>query len=55
MDKKYTLQVQEDSEGQLYFEFPEEVMQELGWSEGDELLWEETDGGWIIKKDEKNE
>jgi hypothetical protein len=55
MDKKYTLEVQQDSNGEYFFEFPAELLNQVGWDIGDELLWEEVDGGWTIRKDEKNE
>jgi bifunctional DNA-binding transcriptional regulator/antitoxin component of YhaV-PrlF toxin-antitoxin module len=45
--KSWTLSV--DEEGLLTF--PPEVLEELGWKEGDTLLWEDgKDGSWILTK-----
>ena len=35
----YTLDLQEDSAGDLYLSFPAEMIEELGWEEGDILEW----------------
>lgn len=45
-----TLTVQEDPQtGDLFFEFPDEMMNELGWKIGDTLTWKEKDNGsWIL-------
>ena len=40
---KYTVKVQEDPEtGELILPIPDELLAEMGWNEGDELIWEET-------------
>jgi len=46
---KFTLEVQqyEDSED-LFVEFPEELMQELGWEEDDIIEWDIQDNNTII-------
>lgn len=55
MSKVYTLQVHEDSSGELYIEIPESVLEETGWAIGDSLLWEQlTENSWQIKKDDSN-
>lgn len=37
----YTSKVHEDPQtGDLYIELPEELLEELGWKEGDTLIWE---------------
>lgn len=37
----YTSTVKEDPQtGDLYIEFPDEMMKHLGWKEGDVLVWE---------------
>lgn len=55
---KYTLEVQEDPEtGNLYLEFPVELLNQMGWAEGDDLEWIDCkDGSWSIKlSDEQTE
>jgi bifunctional DNA-binding transcriptional regulator/antitoxin component of YhaV-PrlF toxin-antitoxin module len=48
--KTNTLQVK-DNNGELYFEIPDELMERMGWSEGDDLQFEETgEGSFTIKK-----
>lgn len=45
-----TLKVQEDPQtGDLFFEFPDEMMKELGWKVGDTLTWTEKDNAsWAL-------
>ena len=47
---KYTLQVQEDADGELFLEFPDDIMQSLGWNEGDVLEWTYASDHLILKK-----
>jgi hypothetical protein len=47
--KKYTITLEEDPEtGDVVLPFPPEVLEELGWVEGDTLLWNvlEENGSW---------
>lgn len=57
VEDRSILEVQEDPEtGELFVVFPESLMMQLGWKEGDDLVWEERpDGSWGIKKVEKDE
>ena len=43
----------EDSDGQLMLPFTENILNQMGWDIGDELLWEikENDTVTITKKD----
>lgn len=43
----------EDSDGQLILPFTENVLKQMGWDTGDELLWEINDDktATITKKD----
>jgi len=55
----YKSEVKEDPlTGDLYIEFPDELMEQMGWSEGDELIWGMgSEEGWpvtISKKDSNN-
>ncbi len=48
---KYTLDVQENAEGELFIEFPPELMAETGWKEGDDLVWTDLKNGtWSLVK-----
>ena len=51
----YTVRLEEDpNTGDLLLPFPPEMLESLGWDEGDTLIWEELDNGnWrIVKKEE---
>jgi hypothetical protein len=52
--KRFVVQVQEDKEtGECYIEFPDEVITESGWQEGDVLQWiDNGDGSFSLKKKE---
>ena len=54
MNKSWTLEVKEDTEtGDAILEFPDDLMQEAGWKEGDTLEWiDNKDGSWTMKKKE---
>lgn len=47
-----TLFVKEDPlSGDLYLELTEELCNEMGWTVGDVLLWEDQgDGSWSLRK-----
>jgi bifunctional DNA-binding transcriptional regulator/antitoxin component of YhaV-PrlF toxin-antitoxin module len=47
---KYTLEIKETSDGELYFILPEEILNNLGWEEGDEVQFIKKDNSFIIKK-----
>ena len=43
--------IKERENGELYLEFPNELMDEMGWCEGDTLEWKDNrDGSWTIQK-----
>ena len=46
----YILEVQEDENGDQFIVFPDEVMEELGWQEGDLLNWDARGDGIVISK-----
>ena len=40
---KYTVKIEQDPDtGDLILPIPDELLAEIGWNEGDELIWEET-------------
>jgi hypothetical protein len=48
----WVVTIQENSKTkELYIEFPPDALDQVGWDEGDTLLWEELpNGNWSIKK-----
>ena len=44
LDKKF-IQVQEDSDGEIFLEFPEDLLQQMNWSIGDTIVWTEMPNG----------
>ena len=53
MSKRYVVDVQEDEEGELFIQFPDEMMTEVGWKTGDILDWKDNkDGSWSLSKKE---
>ena len=54
MNKTWTLEVKEDPKnGDAILEFPDDLMQQAGWKEGDTLDWiDNKDGSWTLKKKE---
>lgn len=51
-DNQWLVTVQENGKDkELYIEFPPDCLDQVGWSEGTELLWNENeDGSWSISK-----
>jgi len=43
MSKIYRTTVQEDDEGNAFIELPPELLKQLDWNEGDDLVWDETE------------
>lgn len=52
MTNKWTVTVQEDPDSDdLILPFPPDLLENMGWKEGDTLKWtEHEDGSWSIKK-----
>jgi bifunctional DNA-binding transcriptional regulator/antitoxin component of YhaV-PrlF toxin-antitoxin module len=46
----YILEVQEDENGDQYIVLPEEVIEDLGWQEGDVLNWDVRGDGIVLSK-----
>jgi bifunctional DNA-binding transcriptional regulator/antitoxin component of YhaV-PrlF toxin-antitoxin module len=46
----YILEVQEDENGYQYITLPDEVIEELGWQEGDVLNWDVRSNGIVLSK-----
>jgi hypothetical protein len=56
-DKQWVITVQENNETkELFLQFPPDALDQVGWDEGDTIIWEESDhGAWSIKKKEEDE
>ena len=49
------LEVQKDINGELFIEFPDDLMDKMGWEAGDILQWtEQLNGNWLITKKSAN-
>jgi bifunctional DNA-binding transcriptional regulator/antitoxin component of YhaV-PrlF toxin-antitoxin module len=44
------LKLQETDDGELFFTIPDDILDRLGWEEGDEIKFVEQDGGFLLKK-----
>lgn len=49
---RWTLEVKYNSEAdEHYLEFPDNLMEQVGWKVGDTVLWSQNeDGSWILTK-----
>jgi hypothetical protein len=46
-----TVEEADDGSGELVLPFPEDLLQQAGWKEGDTLEWKEaSDGAWTLTK-----
>ena len=48
--KTTELQIKENSEGDLYFNIPDNLLERLGWEEGDEIKFVKKDYGFVLTK-----
>ena len=46
----YIIEIQENQDGELFIQFPEEIIEELGWQEGDILSWNLKGEGIILSR-----
>ena len=53
-NNQWVLTVQENGrDKELYIQFPEEAINQMGWSEGDTLEWlDNGDGSWTLQKNQ---
>jgi bifunctional DNA-binding transcriptional regulator/antitoxin component of YhaV-PrlF toxin-antitoxin module len=50
-NKVWSIPVQEDKNGDAFIEFPPELIEQVGWKEGDRLKWtEQKDGSFVLEK-----
>jgi hypothetical protein len=50
MSANYIIEVQEDSDGELFIQLPDDLIEELGWIEGDILSWNLKGEGIILSR-----
>lgn len=49
--KFWAAEVKQNDEGDLFIEFPEMLMQQMGWNEGDTMVWKvQPDGNIFLSK-----
>mgnify|MGYP005623810733 CR=1 FL=1 len=48
----YKIKVQEE-DGEIFFEFPDQLITEMAWQAGDVLVWSKTGEGWLLTKENK--
>jgi bifunctional DNA-binding transcriptional regulator/antitoxin component of YhaV-PrlF toxin-antitoxin module len=46
----YIIEIQEDQDGELFIQLPEEIIEELGWQEGDILSWNLKGEGIVLSR-----
>lgn len=46
----YIIEIEEDQDGELFIQFPEELIEELGWETGDILSWNLKGDGVILSR-----
>jgi len=47
------IEVQQDEEGDLFIEFPPDMLEQVGWREGDVITWTQGENGsWVLSKKE---
>jgi bifunctional DNA-binding transcriptional regulator/antitoxin component of YhaV-PrlF toxin-antitoxin module len=50
MSKRYVLEVDVDDHGECFLTLPDEMLNEMGWSEGTLLEWSEDEYGTVMLK-----
>lgn len=51
MSKRYTIPIESDENDDLLLKLPDDLLDELGWQEGDVLEWsEDIDGTLLLKR-----
>lgn len=50
MTDVYTSEVYEGLDGELYIEFPDDLIKDLGWDETTKLIWDVTEEKTTLRK-----
>ena len=54
--KQWTLDVQEDENGDAVIQFPEDLLETTGWQEGDAIEWRDLgNGSWSLSRRDADE
>ena len=48
--KTNELKLEETENGELFFNIPDDILERLGWKEGDEIKFIEKNGGFLLQK-----
>jgi antitoxin component of MazEF toxin-antitoxin module len=54
MKDKYTVDVQEDKDGELFIEFPADLLNQMGWHEDTLIEWLVGEDGSVLIKEVKD-
>lgn len=54
MKDKYTIEVQEDKDGELFIEFPADLLNQMGWHEDTLIEWLVSNDGSVSIKEVKD-
>ena len=56
-NSQWIIEVQENGKTkELFIEFPQDALDQVGWDIGETLIWEELDhGAWQLTKKENND
>ena len=46
----WTVEIEQNDNGEPCFKIPDEVMERLGWSDGTDVKWTQTSDGWKLTK-----
>lgn len=46
----YIIEIEENNNGDCYITFPDELVEELGWQDGDILDWDVRGNGIVLNK-----
>lgn len=52
--KTQEIELQTNDDGELFIQIPDDVLDNLGWCIGDDLVFTDEDNGFLIKKKEMN-
>lgn len=56
MPKTWTVDVGEDSSGELVINLPVDILNQMGWDDGTSLLWEDNNNGsWSLRSNEDSD
>lgn len=47
---KYDLTVKSNDEGELYIELPEQLLEIIGWTDGDTIVWLKGEDSYTLRK-----